>query len=71
MAMADITGLAREGLVAMSAAARTAAIFAAEITQAGGPKGKHNRDQAAVARDRRSDVEILERLEADRAEAPT
>ena len=51
LAMADIAGAAREGLLAMSVAAGMAvmaAMFEAEITAACGPKGKHDPDRAAV-----------------------
>jgi putative transposase len=51
LAMTDIAGAAREGLLAMSVAAGLAvmaAMFEAEINEACGPKGKHNRDRAAV-----------------------
>jgi putative transposase len=51
LAMADIAGAAREGLLAMSVAAGMAvmaAMFEAEITEACGPKGTHNRGRAAV-----------------------
>ena len=49
--MTDIAGAAREGLMAMSVAAGMAvmaAMFEAEITEACGPKGKHEPDRAAV-----------------------
>ena len=45
LAMTDIAGAAREGLLAMSVAAGMAvmaAMFDAEIAQACGPKGKHD-----------------------------
>jgi putative transposase len=51
LAMSDIAGAAREGLLAMSVAAGMAvmqAMFEAEIAQACGPKGKHDPDRAAV-----------------------
>ena len=51
LAMADIAGAAREGLLAMSVAAGLAvmaAMFEAEISEACGPKGKHDRERAAV-----------------------
>jgi putative transposase len=51
LAMADIARAAREGLLAMSVAAGMAvmaAMFEAEITEACGSKGKHNRGRAAV-----------------------
>lgn len=51
LAMADIAGAAREGLLAMSVAAGMAvmqAIFEAEIAAACGPKGTHDPDRAAV-----------------------
>ena len=51
LAMADIAGAAREGLMAMSVAAGMAvmaAMFDAEIAQACGPKGKHDAGRAAV-----------------------
>jgi putative transposase len=51
LAMADIAGAAREGLMAMSVAAGMAvmqALFEAEITEACGPKGKHDAGRAAV-----------------------
>ena len=46
LAMTDIAGAAREGLLAMSVAAGLAvmaAMFEAEMTEACGPKGKHDR----------------------------
>ena len=46
LAMSDIAGVAREGLLAMSVAAGMAvmqAMFEAEIAQACGPKGRHAR----------------------------
>ena len=51
VAMTDIAGAAREGLMAMSVAAGMAvmqALFEAEIAQACGPKGKHDPGRAAV-----------------------
>ncbi len=51
LAMADIAGAAREGLMAMSVAAGMAvmaAMFEAEIAEACGPKGKHDGGRAAV-----------------------
>ena len=51
LAMADIAGAAREGLLAMSVAAGMAvmqAMFEAEIAQTCGPKGTHDPDRAAV-----------------------
>jgi putative transposase len=51
LALVDIAGAAREGLLAMSVAAGMAvmqAMFDAEITAACGPKGKHDPDRAAV-----------------------
>src|SRR6185312_6203121 len=51
LALADIAGAAREGLLAMSVAAGLAvmaAMFDAEISQACGPKGKHDVKRAAV-----------------------
>jgi putative transposase len=51
LALADIAGAAREGLLAMSVAAGMAvmrAMFAAEITAACGPKGKHDPGRVAV-----------------------
>ena len=51
LAMTDIAGAAREGLLAMSVAAGMAvmqAMFEAEIAEACGPKGKHDPDRAAV-----------------------
>jgi putative transposase len=51
LAMSDIAGAAREGLLAMSVAAGMAvmaAMFEAEIVETCGPKGKHNRGRAAV-----------------------
>src|SRR6185503_2381627 len=51
LAMTDIAGAAREGLLAMSVAAGLAvmaAMFEAEMTEACGPKGKHDVKRAAV-----------------------
>jgi putative transposase len=51
VAMADVAGAAREGLMAMSVAAGMAvmaAMFEAEIAKACGPKGKHDPSRAAV-----------------------
>jgi transposase-like protein len=51
LAMTDIAGAAREGLMAMSVAAGLAvmaAMFEAEISEACGPKGKHDAGRAAV-----------------------
>ena len=51
LALTDIAGAAREGLMAMSVAAGMAvmaAMFEAEIGEVCGPKGKHNRGRAAV-----------------------
>jgi transposase-like protein len=51
LAMADIAGAAREGLLAMSVAAGMAvmaAMFEAEVAEACGPKGKHDAGRAAV-----------------------
>ena len=51
LALTEIAGVAREGLLAMSVAAGMAvmrAMFDAEITAACGPKGKHDPDRAAV-----------------------
>ena len=51
LAMGDIAGAAREGLLAMSVAAGLAVMqtmFEAELTEACGPKGKHNPDRVAV-----------------------
>src|SRR6478609_6653491 len=55
LAMADIAGAAREGLLAMSVAAGMAvmaAMFEAEIAEVCGPKGKHdaNRPRCATGR---------------------
>jgi putative transposase len=51
LALADIAGAARDGLLAMSVAAGMAvmqAMFEAEITAACGPKGQHDPDRTAV-----------------------
>ena len=51
LALTDIAGAAREGLMAMSVAAGMAvmaAMFEAEMAEVCGPKGKHNRGRAAV-----------------------
>ena len=51
LAMTDIAGAAREGLLAMSVAAGMAvmqAMFEAEIAEVAGPKGKHYRNRTAV-----------------------
>jgi putative transposase len=51
LAMTDIAGAAREGLLAMSVAAGMAvmqALFEAEIAEVAGPKGKHDPNRAAV-----------------------
>src|SRR3954447_16349229 len=51
LALADIAGAAREGLLAMSVAAGMAVMqtmFEAEIAAACGPKGRHDPDRAAV-----------------------
>src|SRR5947207_1889117 len=51
LALTDIVGAAREGLLAMSVAAGMAvmrAMFDAEITAVCGPRGKHDPDRAAV-----------------------
>ena len=51
LALTDIAGAAREGLLAMSVAAGMAvmqALFEAEIAEVAGPKGKHDPDRAAV-----------------------
>jgi transposase-like protein len=51
LAMTDIAGAAREGLMAMSVAAGMAvmqAMFEAEIAGVAGPKGKHDPERAAV-----------------------
>src|SRR3954447_6569178 len=51
LAMTDIAGVAREGLLAMSVAAGMAvmrAMFEAEMAEACGPKGTHDPDRAAV-----------------------
>lgn len=51
LALADIAGAARDGLLAMSVAAGMAVMqtmFDAEITAACGPKGRHDPDRAAT-----------------------
>ena len=51
LAMADIVGAAREGLLAMSVAAGMAvmrAMFEAEVAEACGPRGRHDPNRAAV-----------------------
>jgi transposase-like protein len=51
LALADVAGVAREGLLAVSVAAGMAvmqAMFDAEITKACGPRGKHDPDRVAV-----------------------
>ncbi len=51
LALTDIAGAAREGLLAMSVAAGMAvmqALFEAEIAEVAGPKGKHDPNRAAV-----------------------
>jgi len=51
VALADIAGVAREGLLAVSVAAGMAvmaAMFEAEVTAVTGPKGRHNPDRVAV-----------------------
>src|SRR4029450_4582612 len=51
LALTDIAGGAREGLMAMSVApglAVMAAMFEAEMSEACGPKGKHDAGRAAV-----------------------
>ena len=51
LALGDIAGAARDGLLAMSVAAGLAvmqAMFEAEITAACGPKGRHDPDRVAV-----------------------
>jgi len=51
LAMTEIAGAAREGLLAMSVAAGLAviaAMFEAEIAEACGPKRKHDAERAAV-----------------------
>ena len=52
LAMTDIAGAAREGLLAMSVAAGMAvmqAMFEAEIVETCGPKGKHNQHRGGGA----------------------
>ena len=51
LALADIAGAAREGLMVMSVAAGLAvmaAMFEAEMSEACGPRGKHDAGRAAV-----------------------
>ena len=51
LAVTDIAGAVREGLLAMSVAAGMAvmqAMFEAEIAEACGPKGKHDPGRAAI-----------------------
>lgn len=51
LALGDVAGVAREGLLALSVAAGMAvmrAMFDAEITAACGPRGKHDPDRVAV-----------------------
>src|SRR5689334_25228511 len=51
LAVTDIAGAVREGLLAMSVAAGMAvmqAMFEAEIAEACGPKGRHHPGRAAV-----------------------
>src|SRR5258706_11916434 len=51
LALAEVAGVAREGLLAMSVAAGMAVMqtmFDAEISAACGPRGKHDPDRAAV-----------------------
>src|SRR5512132_3478084 len=51
LALTDIAGAVREGLLAMSVAAGMAvmqAMFEAEIAEACGPKGKHDPGRAAI-----------------------
>ena len=51
IALAEVAGAAREGLLAMSVATGLAvmqAMFEAEITAVAGPKGKHDPDRVAV-----------------------
>ncbi len=51
LALADIAGAAREGLLALSVATGLSvmqAMFEAEITAATGPKGRHDPDRTAV-----------------------
>ncbi len=51
LALADIAGVAREGLLAMSVAAGMAvmqAMLEAEVTAVTGPKGRHNPERVAV-----------------------
>jgi putative transposase len=51
LALGDIAGAAREGLMAMSVAAGMAvmqALFEAEVSEIAGPKGKHDPDRTAT-----------------------
>jgi putative transposase len=51
LALAEVAGAAREGLLALSVAAGMAvmqAMFEAEITAVAGPKGRHDADRVAV-----------------------
>lgn len=51
LALADVAGVAREGLLAMSVAAGMAvmqAMLEAEVTAVTGPKGRHNPERVAV-----------------------
>jgi putative transposase len=51
LALAEVAGVAREGLLAMSVAAGLAVMqtmFDAEIVAAWGPRGKHDPDRTAV-----------------------
>ena len=51
LALADIAGAAREGLLAMSVAAGLAVMqtmFEAEVAEVAGPKGRHDADRVAV-----------------------
>src|SRR5215218_2790374 len=51
LALAEVAGAAREGLLAMSVAAGFAVMqtmFEAEITAVAGPKGRHDADRVAV-----------------------
>lgn len=76
LAMSDIAGAAREGLLAMSVAAGMAVmqtLFEAEITEACGPKGTHDPDRAAVRHGSgRGSVTLgARRVEVDRPRART
>jgi hypothetical protein len=56
IALADVAGAARDGVLAMSEATALAemqAMFEAEITAIAGPKGKHDPDRVAVLHGRR------------------